>query len=133
MNTFQLLYGVTKVQNIFKKSQYIYFFLKRIIKFVSMIIYTVSEYIQSKTDLNSKICAIEALIDQMLVNAVEAIGNSGTASYSMDDGQMKVTTNYRSVDEITSGVKNLEKIKQIYVNRRNGHTVVLRGRLNGSY
>lgn len=98
-----------------------------------MIIYTVSEYIQSKTSLNSKICAIEALIDQMLVNAVEAIDNSGTASYSMDDGQMKVTTNYRSVDEITSGIKNLEKIKQMYVNRRNGHTVVLRGRLNGSY
>ena len=98
-----------------------------------MIIYTVSEYIQSKSDLDSKICAIEALIDQMIVNAVEAIGNSGTASYSLDDGQMKVTTNYRSVDEITSGIKNLEKIKNIYVNRRNGSAVVLRGRLNGSY
>ena len=95
-----------------------------------MEIYSVSEYIQSCSTLKSKIAAIDNLIDAMIINAAEAIDNSGTASYSMDDGQMKVTTNYRSVEEISLGIKHLEKIKQLYVNRLNGSITVLRGRLN---
>ncbi len=91
---------------------------------------TISEYIQSKTSLDSKIAAIDALIDQMITSAADAIDNSGTASYSFDDGQMKVSTQYRSVDEVMKGIASLEKIKQIYVNRRNGSITVLRGRLN---
>jgi hypothetical protein len=90
---------------------------------------TIKEYIQSKSSLDSKIAAIESLIDAMILNSIEAVDNSGTASYSMDDGQMKVTTMYRSIKEITQGVKSLEQMKQMYVNRRNGHITVLRGRL----
>ena len=91
---------------------------------------TIKEYIKSKSTLDSKIAAIELLIDEMLLNSLEAIGNSGTASYSLDDGQMKVMTQYRSVTEVTAGVKALEKILQMYINQRNGHLTVLRGRLN---
>lgn len=90
---------------------------------------TTKEYIQSKASLTAKIIAIEALIDAMLLSSIEAIENSGTASYSMDDGQMKVMTQYRSMSEVTAGIKELEKIKQIYVNRRNGNVTILRGRL----
>jgi len=90
---------------------------------------SIKEYIQSKSSLDAKIAAIESLIDAMILNSLEAIDNSGTASYSMDDGQMKVTTMYRSVKEISQGIKGLEQIKQIYINRRNGHLTVLRGRL----
>ena len=57
----------------------------------------------------------------------------GTASYVMDDGQMKVTTIYRSVDDVIKGVEALQKLKQTYINRYNGHTTVLRGRLNFQY
>jgi hypothetical protein len=92
--------------------------------------YTIKEYIQSKSSLDSKIVAIEALIDSMILNSIDAIGNSGTASYSMDDGQMKVSTEYRSVDQIVAGVKALEQMLQMYINRRNGNITVLRGRLN---
>lgn len=91
---------------------------------------TAKEYIQSKTTLDARIAAVESLIDSMLLNSIEAIDNGGTASYSMDDGQMKVTTEYRSVKDISAGIKALEKILQIYINRRNGHVTVLRGRLN---
>ena len=90
---------------------------------------TTKEYIQSKTSLNAKIIAIEELIDAMLLSTVESIENSGTASYSMDDGQMKVMTQYRSVTEVMAGVKALEKILQMYINRRNGNITILRGRL----
>jgi len=90
---------------------------------------TIKEYIQSKPTLDAKIAAIESLIDAMILNSIEAVDNSGTASYSMDDGQMKVTTMYRSVKEITQGVRALEQMLQMYINRRNGHITVLRGRL----
>lgn len=98
---------------------------------------TVKEYIQSKISLTAKILAIEALIDKMLLDTINSegappdwISNSGVASYSMDDGQMKVSTQYRSIDQVINGIKSLEKLLQIYINRNNGHTTVLRGRLN---
>lgn len=91
---------------------------------------TVKEYIQSKTTLLEKINAIEALIDSMILNTAEAIDNSGVASYSMDSGQMKVTTNYRSVEDVNRGIKALEQTLQMYINRYNGRVLVLRGRLN---
>lgn len=91
---------------------------------------TVTEYIQSKTSLDAKILAIEVLIDAMILSSVEYVENSGTLSYSMDDGQMKVSTQYRSVQEITNGIRGLERILQLYINRRNGNLTVLRSRLN---
>lgn len=91
---------------------------------------TVKEYIQSKDSLWAKICAIEALIDSMLLNMVDSVEVGGTASYMMDDGQMKVNTVYRSVKDVTAGIKALQQLKQTYINRHNGHTTVLRGRLN---
>lgn len=91
---------------------------------------TIKEYIQSKTTLLAKIKAIETLIDSMILNTAEAIDNSGVASYSMDSGQMKVTTEYRSVEDVQKGIKALEQTLQMYVNRYNGRITVLRGRLN---
>lgn len=91
---------------------------------------TIKEYIQSKASLDLKITAIASLIDNMLLSAIDAIDTSGTASYSMDDGQMKVTTEYRSIEQITKGVKALESLQQLYINRRNGSVTILRGRLN---
>jgi len=95
-----------------------------------MIIYTTKEYIQSQESLDAKIAAIEALIDAMLLNTIDTIDDSGTMSYSMDDGQMKVTTAYRSASEITKGILALEKLLHIYINRRDGSITVLRGKLN---
>lgn len=92
-----------------------------------MCVYTIKEYITSKESLDSKILAIESLIDSMLLNAVGAIDNSGFASYSVDTGQSKITTEYRSIDDISKGIKSLEKILQMYINRRNGHITILRG------
>lgn len=91
---------------------------------------TVKEYIQSKSSILEKIKAIESLIDAMILNTAEAIDNSGVASYSMDTGQTKVTTTYRSVEEVNKGIKALEQTLQMYINRYNGRVVVLRGRLN---
>lgn len=95
-----------------------------------MTTYTTKQYIQSKESLEAKITAIEALIDAMLLNTIDAIDDSGTASYTMDDGQMKISTEFRSLKQITDGVLALEKLLHIYINRHNGSITVLRGRLN---
>ena len=95
-----------------------------------MITYTVSEYIQSKSSIARRITAIETLIDQMYAEMGDAIGNAGVAEYQLDDGQMKIRTNYRSVDQITKGIHALETQLQMYLNRYNGRATILRGRIN---
>ncbi len=97
---------------------------------MNIVNYTISEYIQSRDGLKSKIQAIETLIDTMYDTMADAIGNSGTASYSLDDGQMKISTQYRSVDEIIKGIHALETQLQMYLNKYNGRVMVMRGRLN---
>lgn len=91
---------------------------------------TIREYIQSKESLEAKIIALEQLIDEMILTSFDAVQNGSTHSYSMDDGQMKVTTQYRSVYEVSQGIKALEKTLQLYINRRNGSITTLRGKLN---
>jgi hypothetical protein len=94
-----------------------------------MVEYTVKEYIQSKDCLDARILAVENLIDAMLLTSIESVDNSGTMSYTLDDGQMKVTTQYRSMKEVTDGLVGLERILHGWINRRDGSITVLRGRL----
>jgi hypothetical protein len=47
------------------------------------------------------------------------------AMYEIDDGQIRVKTNYRSIAELTKGLDDLRAIKNIYVNQYNGRTMVL--------
>ena len=92
---------------------------------------TVQSYLEDVECLEEKIAKIDALIDAMLDQSLAMVGKSGTFSYSMDDGQIKVATQYRSMDEVMKGVDALEKIRQRYINRINGPITVLRSKLNG--
>ena len=93
-------------------------------------IYSISEYITSRASNKDKIEAIELLIDAMYAKMIDAIDDSGTASYTLDDGQMKISTEFRSLDQIIKGIQALETQLQMYINRYNGRTNILRGRLN---
>lgn len=95
--------------------------------------YTIKEYLASRETIRAKYDAICQLIDQMILSIADNIEVSGTMSYSMDDGQMKVTTQYRSIDEIVAGVKSLEQLKNIYGGQLGESTTVLRGRLNSRF
>jgi hypothetical protein len=89
---------------------------------------TISIYIGSKTGALAKINAMQELIDAMELNLVDVAAGVGSTvnEYWMDDGQMKVKTAYRGVDEITKGIMALEKLKQKYINNYNGRSFVLR-------
>ena len=97
---------------------------------MGIIVYTLSEYITSRASNKAKIEAIELLIDSMYDKMIDAIDDSGTASYTLDDGQMKISTEFRSLDQIIKGINALETQLQMYINRYNGRTNILRGRLN---
>jgi len=97
---------------------------------MGIIVYTLSEYITSRASNKAKIEAIELLIDSMYDKMIDAIDDSGTASYTLDDGQMKIRTEFRSLDQIIKGIQALETQLQMYINRYNGRTTILRGRLN---
>lgn len=88
---------------------------------------TISQYVESKCDLLTKIAAIDALIAAMELKLLDATGSAEYDEYSMDDGQMKVRTKYRSIADVSAGIKSLEQIKQRYVNRHNGRAMVFRG------
>jgi len=90
--------------------------------------YTITGYLDTATSLVDKIKAIDALIDAMDDAALENIGNSGTISYRLDDGQMNINTEFRSVEDVQKGIFMLEQRKQRYINRLCGRTVVFRGR-----
>lgn len=90
--------------------------------------YTLDEYISVQTDYSGKIQAIDTLIDLMLLNLAKQAGSdmSGINEYNLDDGQIKIRTVYTSLKDIEQGVKALETLKQMYLNRMQGRTVILR-------
>lgn len=93
---------------------------------------TISVYIQTRSKLVGKICAIQEVIDALELRLIDVVEGQGAIidEYQMDDGQMTVKTSYRSVDEVTAGITALEKIKQRYINNYNGRGVVLRDARN---
>lgn len=90
-------------------------------------LYTISEYIDSRTTLLEKILAINSLIDAMELKLLDTVGSANYSEYQMDDGQIKVRTAYRSPKEVTAAILELEKLKNRYVNRYNGRCITLRG------
>lgn len=95
---------------------------------MAMVYETIQAFIGSKEGAAAKIVAIEALIEAMLLKLAESAGGQAAVfdEYSIDDGQMKVRTSYRSVTDVTSGIISLRKLKNYYINDHNGHVSVLR-------
>lgn len=87
-------------------------------------------YLQSKTDAKSKIIAIDAIIDQLLLTAAKGALAEDVTEYWLDDGQSKIKTVRRGVAAITKSIEELEKLKQLYINRINGRVFVLRDSKN---
>jgi hypothetical protein len=99
--------------------------------------YTPNEYIASKCSLREKIAAIDVII----MNNIALIGNAvsgstaGTAMYELDDGQVRIKVSYDTTNSIIAANTALEKMQQMYINRLNGRTTVLRSKstLRGGY
>lgn len=89
---------------------------------------SVYNYLDSISSTYDRILAIDALIDKniLVIGAALDGGTAGISMYELDDGQVRIKTNYTSTTELIAANTALEKMKQLYVNRLNGRTTVLR-------
>lgn len=87
-----------------------------------------SDYLLCKKKLQDKIAALEELIDIMLVKQAEYALNKdiNIAEYWLNDGQISIKTSYKTNYDVLNGIDMLEKLKNRYLNKLNGHQVVLR-------
>jgi hypothetical protein len=84
-----------------------------------------SIYLESCTSLESKIEAIDAIIDALMVAAAAAAGTEGVKEYWLNDGQIQIKKIYSGTSSIFAAIKDFEKLRQMYINRRNGNVVRL--------
>lgn len=84
-----------------------------------------SIYITSATTLKDKIARIDAIIVLLEDAAIKAAGNEDISEYSLDDGQTKIKTVYKSAASVMSALQSFETMRQRYINQLNGRHVRL--------
>lgn len=88
---------------------------------------TIPQYVECKSKIIGKIATYDILIESMEAALLEATTSGHISQYEMDDGQMKVRTNYRSINDVNNALKGLIRMRQYYINKYNGRVTVLRG------
>jgi hypothetical protein len=82
-------------------------------------------YISSATTLRAKITRIDAIITALEDAALKGAATGNLTEYSLDDGQTKIKTAYRSMDDVEKSITAFERIKERYINKLNGRHVRL--------
>lgn len=83
-------------------------------------------YIEGATTLESRLLRITQIIEALELRAVESVANEDVEEYSIDDGQVKIKTSYRGLENISKAIQAYEIIKQRILNKLNGRSMVLR-------
>lgn len=68
------------------------------------------QYVIDSADLKQRYDRIKAIIAALENQQLAMVGNSDVVSYSLDDGQTRIQTNYRSADQIAKAISDYEKI-----------------------
>jgi hypothetical protein len=77
------------------------------------------------TDTKARINRLTAII----TNLENAMANSATAdiqNYTFNDGQSQISTNYRTLADLTHAIQIFETIRERLINRSTGRATVLR-------
>ncbi|MFN8317152.1 MAG: hypothetical protein U0T32_11965 [Chitinophagales bacterium] len=77
-------------------------------------------YIEQAANIEEKILRIDAVINALLLAALDAASNDGISEYWLDNGQTKIKTVYRSTAAIYASIEAFRKLKEYYVNQNNG-------------
>lgn len=88
---------------------------------------TIVQYVECKSKIIGKIATYDLLIESMEKTLLEATVSGHLNQWELDDGQMKVRSMYRSVDQLVNGMQGLRKIRQDYINQYNGRGIRLVG------
>lgn len=82
-------------------------------------------YLDSATTLRDKISKMNQIISGLENLSITAAATGNFSEYSVDNGQSKIRTVYRSLSEIANAITAYEKIRQRYINKLNGSNVRL--------
>ena len=69
------------------------------------------EYIIDSATLKQRYDRICSIIDGLELAQLANVSNADTLSYSLDDGQTRISTQYRSPEQIQKAIDAYEKIK----------------------
>ena len=83
-------------------------------------------YIQSAETLQGRLTKINQVITALYDNMLENAGAENISEYQLDDGQIKIRTAYRSIEQVEKTIDALERQKQRILNQLNGRSFVLR-------
>ena len=76
-------------------------------------------YITASTNLLTRINRMQALIDAFELAILANATSAHLQDYSLDDGQSKISTGYRSMKELTDGIAGLDLLLQRLIVRHN--------------
>lgn len=68
-------------------------------------------YIIDSANLRERYNRITAIIKALEEHQLLMVGNSDVLSYTLDDGQTRISTSYRSADQIAKAIDQYEKIR----------------------
>jgi len=87
----------------------------------------VSTFLESFPTMVQRMQALDALIDQAILKMADNIDGApaNISYYEHDDGQVRIKTNYRSMDDLAKGIKALESLKIMYLSRLRGRVTTL--------
>jgi len=88
---------------------------------------TISQYVECKSKLIGKVATYDLLIEKMEATILDSTLSGVYNQMEVDDGQMKVRSNYRNIGDLISALEGLRKIRQDYINRYNGRVTRLVG------
>ena len=88
---------------------------------------TISHYFECKSKLIGKIATYDLLIEGLEKAILESTVSGHLVQYELDDGQIKVRSNFRKISDLVDAMTGLQKLRQGYINRYNGRITVLKG------
>lgn len=77
-------------------------------------------YINQGVNVDDKIVRLNAIITALEDAILKGAATGNLSEYSLDDGQTKIRTVYRSLTEATNALTALETIRQRWINQKNG-------------
>lgn len=84
-------------------------------------------YITSATSLLDRIARIDSIILALELQVLNiGVGNSDVQSYSLDDGQTKIQTQYTSIESINKAIFSFDTLRERLLNQLNGRAMILR-------
>lgn len=88
---------------------------------------SISQFVECKSKIIGKIAAYDLIIEAMESAILDATASGMYNQVEVDDGQMKVRTNYRNITDMNNALLGMEQARQRYIQKYNGRVMVLRG------